>query len=704
MSADTEFLAKYAKHISFDDLSPTLYDDEIRLLKDSGKHISYNNKFFHVPPQYNPLYQKKDGVDSKSQLASPISSHHKSRHGSYKLPPPPEISVLKPPKPRPFDDEEIEDIDIADLSHILEKKVGTLTQKNTQENSGSTTGYTQSLFSNLNEIEDRVSKVQEPAKSQRKSFAGMSNEELAALEESYIAKGRTSNMDINNFDFNEQKPSYFESSTKRPSNIGLMDSTPSMYPSRPSVNHKAIVLTRENSKFDAYISEESRKTNRKVKSPFSSLRCVGCYISGRRFTWSSVDWYIENMAKDGDHVVIMTCIPNFEEKVDSLVYLEKRQKKKNELLRGKKALEPEKKSLPLGQRLEAIHAEARGVCQSILDYYSWRLQDKIVKITVEMVKDNSTKRAMTSVDSIYFPDMKIVSTVSANIKIKFRNGNVKLPFFVMKHYPTPVYVVPFEFINPNRLIQNSPTEYSAVRKSERLKWLDKTMKKTIVNPFSSSNDQLSDASSTDSNDTESVDSIDGYFPMGNDQLQNYQAFERNGYVPPKPARAMLFTRDSGSAYVYDKDGKRITPTSSRTSRRSSRFQLHDTGVYKVKSLITDNDTISNHEDPSVQFTSLPSIRKFQTTDVGSPAGSLQSKLARKKLSPKFSNEHLAKARSLEDQQGSKSHSRPRSNVLHTSSSTLSTSRSSLSSSSKDSSKAKKKKSFGSMFKKVFTGK
>ena len=50
-----------------------------------------------------------------------------------------------------------------------------------------------------------------------------------------------------------------------------------------------------------------------------------------------------------------------------------------------------------------------------------------------MFKEDSTKLALTKVAALYKPSVHIVATVSANIQIKFRKGNVKLTFFVMKH-------------------------------------------------------------------------------------------------------------------------------------------------------------------------------------------------------------------------------------------------------------------------------
>lgn len=41
----------FTKHISFDDLAPSLIDDQATIIKNDSHHIGLNNHFLHIPPQ-----------------------------------------------------------------------------------------------------------------------------------------------------------------------------------------------------------------------------------------------------------------------------------------------------------------------------------------------------------------------------------------------------------------------------------------------------------------------------------------------------------------------------------------------------------------------------------------------------------------------------------------------------------------------------
>ncbi|GMM55079.1 hypothetical protein DAKH74_016950 [Maudiozyma humilis] len=790
---ETTVRPSYERHISFDNLSPSLVDDEIQLLKSNNRYIGYNNRFSHIPPQYNPLYgvSGHGTSDEPSENNSNLSSRHGSRPQIHpadsgfrslssqpttdsmstfsefpgkgpsfpiykttsagsrsesplerriapsahvattmklgRLPPPPEQSILKK-VPKAIDEQQdIENVDISDLTTDEAQRMTKLTNDNTQWNSGSKAHYTQSLFSNLNEVEDRVSNKSRRGSSlslgetgsgrdgRRKSFANMTNEELAALENSYVALGRSTKSTIDQFDFGTQNPLFFDESKKAASTIKLpstiVDSLACVYPSRPSVDHKALSLTVTHPGFQECVNDMHQKLNNKYKDENGSLRVVSCYISGRRFTWSTVDWYIENFARDGDHLVIITCIPEFKEKFDIKMQHEKAQKKKEEMLqaagrgRSTERVDHSKKApkteTPLSKAvlMEGVYDEANAVCRSIVDYYYNRLKDKKVKLTLEMVKEDSTKLALTKVAALYKPSVHIVATVSANIQIKFRNGNVKLPFFVMKHYTIPVIVVPFEFIDRNLLIEGAPHEKSTVTKDNRLRVIDSIFRRTLVNPFLQGGEHHTtdgqEHDMTSSDDEESVASVNGYFPISTEQQKKINQFEQLGYVFPKSTREKLFESND---VVYDQDGKRLTPVQSKNSRRSSRVQFQESGLYKVKSMIdgvltpeevqaTASNTNYNNNHPSSglhpTFTMTQPLRKTKSSAVSASGGK------------KHHHRHHSGSSKGTTSSGERFHG----NSLSTS-----TSRGSRGSSSKDKTKAEKKKKsggFGSMFKKVF---
>lgn len=659
----------YTKHVSFDDLAPTLIDDEIQALKNSRKHIGFNNQFYHVPPQFNPLYNSGNHNDASNKhveskqnikdnaeklfsfsmapfdMIKPSASNNdvpfRSRSGSPsgllqhspRLPPAPKVSSLKEFTKSVDEQGDIVDYDVADLDLQSENKMNKDTERNTQANSGSRSGYTQSAFANLNELEDRLDSSStlslsrtatgtEDKGNRRKSFAGMSDAELAALEDYYAAQSRsTTTPTMERYDFREQDPLFIENMPKRVGTANI-DPLAATYPSRPVVDHRAISITTQNAKYEKYVQDLNVKTgSRKPEESLAAIRIVSCYISGRRYTWSSTDWYVENIAQDGDHLVIVTTIPWFEKEVEKSIDVASRRHRSGgygtEYGRSMSAENVDDRDREFGRvttsssdvdtlganepmsaglRIHAIHEEARMKCRNILNYYAVRLQHKIVKITVEMIKEDTPKDAITKAAALYRPDLQIISTVSTNLQIKFKNGNVKLPFFIMRHYAMPTIVVPYEFINPRLLgetvvnldpLSAKEKKHKDIPKGdERFPWLDSVILKTMKNPFLAENKAENEEDGE--GDSESVvSSVNEYFPISPEQKRKIDDFEKIGYVRPPPTHQNLY-EDGG--LLYDSNGNQLisSSTTPNLSRRSSRIQYNE-GIYKVKSLI-DNLT------------------------------------------------------------------------------------------------------------------
>ncbi|QLG73025.1 hypothetical protein HG535_0E01090 [Zygotorulaspora mrakii] len=702
MSAE---VAKFIKHVSFDDLAPTMIDDHAQALKASNKHIGFNNQFLHVPPQFNPMYHteaydfgdwsftsRSPNSRSGRRLSDQNSTHrdkvekmfaftmppplggkkdsrsslndgvYRSRSGSPlrsslcpRLPPPPDVSSLKPTKRTVDEQGVITDYNVADLDFETEKKMNKETLRNTQANSGSSNGFTQSAFANLNELEDRLNPKNSNAqklskgtagnekKKTRKSFADMSDKELAELEDFYASQSRSSASapTIDKFDFREQNPLFLDDITKK--NSSNIDPLAAIYPSRPVVNHRAISITLEHKDYEQFVENVNIRTgSKKPEESLVALRIVNCYISGKRYTWSSADWYVENMIENGDHLVIVTTIPFFEKEVeesdDALSWKRRSQTHKLERMMSAEHImgisdsDNESKSTDNGTtnsadhlsksaRIQAIHEEARKKCNKILSYYASRIGDKIVKITIEMIKDENLVDAMTKAAALYKPDIQIVSTVSTNLQIKFRNGFVKLPFFVMRHYSMPIVVIPFEFIDPRVLGEDvtvtseekvkEKVKLKAPCKGERVELLDSIIERTLVNPFlSESRDECDKDKFTDNDNDSVVASVNEYFPISPEKKRDIESFERLGYRRAPPTRANFFATANGTGNV---DGSRLHPVSTGgSSKRSSRIQ-YDDGIYKVKSLIDDlSDEGDARNDRKQTPTSYSRIRKTKS--------------------------------------------------------------------------------------------
>lgn len=117
-----------------------------------------------------------------------------------------------------------------------------------------------------------------------------------------------------------------------------------------------------------------------------------------------------------------------------------------------------------------------------------------------------------------------------------------------------------------------------------------------------------------------------------------------GYVRPKPSRQVLL--DDNTLMKYDSSGRKLTPIESRNSRRSSkrssRIQFNNNGIYKIKSMVDDiynHETAStphiktalkwDNEDPKMKFTSHP-MRKTKSAGLSPRTSSTSSSSGQRK--------------------------------------------------------------------------
>lgn len=669
---DRLFCVMYIKHVSFDDLSPSLADDQARSLKQMNKPITFNNAFLHIPPQFNPLYvdpslrddgrhgslpngssareipsgnanrlaqsmdmgfspsQQDINVAFKNILGKAISTDNSepafvaglgrtksgmssvssdsnsltrspTRASSARLPPPPALSVLRRKSNDSSTADSTEDVDLTMINSQLEKQIEKETTSNTQINSGNKYGarYTTSAFANLNELEDQLinnDSDNEPEK-KKKSYVDMSDEELAAIEKQLQSGGRQTHTDFNHFDFGQQNTLFIGSLQSKPplhsrvSNISQKNQDPGLtYPSRPSVTHKAISITR------------SHKDYNRMYQDSSSSRTVVCYLNGRRHTWASADWFITECAKDGDHLVIVTNLPMYEELQTMLKknFHEEHNSTRNKLeefsfdatIKNKApsaVLEPNFQQI--GLMINELDELTKYKCERMADYYASRCKNKIMKVTVEVVKEVNNKFFVVHVLDLYKPNLQIVSTVSTNFCIKFRNGHVKLPNFLARHFWVPTIVIPFEFIDPRHLGKfgtSSTPRPGVTGKKQRIEMLDRCINKSLndclgktsypSNPIDYGNDDHQDMLSVNS---EPEEDVTDYFPTSPEFIYKKQQLDKLGYIPPQPTRINSNNLNSTQSR-----------TSSKSSRRSSRvYFAEEPGMYKVKSLLNEPSDI-----------------------------------------------------------------------------------------------------------------
>ncbi|KAG7664283.1 uncharacterized protein J8A68_002198 [[Candida] subhashii] len=263
----------------------------------------------------------------------------------------------------------------------------------------------------------------------RKSYAGMTDEELLALDPQFQTK---SIHDLDKFKFDNQKTYYLSPSTRKPSSTPSLLSQPTskkiIYPTSNENNYRSISLTVKHDEFDTI--------------PYN--RTLLTVLTGRKHTWNTIDWLLlieqdkpeeSSFLIDGDYLIIASLIPNKFIKD----YTNRRKK-------------------------VSIYDFLHKKCTNLLNYaveYSAKLNLKL-KITVEFVLDNSEESALSTVKVIYGekymlqnvfrqyqPNIIIVGNKSSNLNFKYpikmapnhQQYMIKLSSYILKYSTIPVIFV-----------------------------------------------------------------------------------------------------------------------------------------------------------------------------------------------------------------------------------------------------------------------
>ncbi|AGO11632.1 AaceriADL147Wp [[Ashbya] aceris (nom. inval.)] len=673
--SNTPATSNYKPNVSFQDLTPALVDEQVTKIRKLRGTPSLSSALVHIPPHLNPLYVDTSvedddedenreygkgvrrpslnmdlGYSAQSQqevteaykfifdgtagsaasrrslhlspVASPSVSPDRSKTGSVglRLPPPPRQSILK----NKDMSQDVQDFDTSKIDIQQELVIEQLTKQNTENNSGATRGYTTSAFSHLREPEDRLmadgrgdggscgQDSTSERKARRKSYAEMTNSELAELEESLNPYSAESN--IAKFDFSEQSKLYIGPAkiSKNAPRIKAESSPTSIYPSRPAVPYHAVTCSKVHKEYNAYVAEAEGAANG------SKPRTVACYLSGRRHSWSAVDAYINLFARNGDHLVVWAYLPMYDEKLTNLT--NKAAERPKPLL-DKYQFATEK--IPAKQETAVDHERAcltvleldnmaKAKCMSLVDFYTKRCSHLVMKVTVEFIKHDSMQGATAKLMSLYEPDMEFVSTVSTTFNVKFRNGHVKLPTYLAKHAPVPTAIVAHEFADTKRVVQ-TPGGEVAQDYGVHLKRLENIVLSTSVNPYdvqslNSRGTDLADCPSDDEG-SEGTASVGAYFPSDQDMRRKRDQFNMLGYIPPKP--------------VHLDTKQLLSLGSSRSSRRSSRHTFTSSEIYKVKSMISDDIPYSTNPIRMVKSAQSTSSGTTGSTPLPRPARKIE---------------------------------------------------------------------------------
>ncbi|AAS51773.2 ADL147Wp [Eremothecium gossypii ATCC 10895] len=699
--SNTPAISGYKSNVSFQDLTPALVDEQVTKIRKLRGTPSLSSALVHIPPHLNPLYvdtsvdDDEDGeereygkgirrpslnmdlgysaqsqqevteaykfifdgtagsaVSRRSTHLSPPGSRSASPQNSksgppgLRLPPPPRLSILKNKDVA----QDAQDFDTSKIDIQQELVIEQLTKQNTESNSPATRGYSTGAFARLQELEDRLmsdgqggsSRGQEnksARKARRKSYADMSDSELAQLEDSMNPYSATSNID--KFDFSEQSKLYIgpTNPSKNLPRIKTDNPPTSIYPSRPAVPYHAISCSNMHEEYSAYVSQTAAAANG------AKPRTVACYLSGRRHSWSAVDAYINMFARSGDHLVIWAYLPMYDREITNLSSKTSERPKSSldmyQFATEKKTTKPETASDHERACMMVLELDniAKAKCKSLLDFYTKRCSHLIMKVTVEFIKHESMQGATANLISLYEPDMEFVSTISTTFNVKFRNGHVKLPTYLAKHASIPTVIVSHEFVDTKRAVQ-TPSGEVTQEPGIQLKRLENIVLSTSVNPYdvqslNSRGTDLADCSSDEGDDegSEASASVGAYFPSDQDMRRKRDQFNTLGYIPPKP--------------VYVDTRQLLSIGSSRSSRRSSRHTFTSSEIYQVKSMISDDIPYSTNPIRTVKSaqsassgttnsTPLPRpVRRIEPMTPSTPASSNPPTKKKGKLFSKF---------------------------------------------------------------------
>ncbi|KAK6893633.1 hypothetical protein K6H09_003362 [Candida tropicalis] len=375
-------LPEFARCVSFNNINPPAYDSDSPLNSpiygSNDNSTADGNYTFSASSSSHPVSLDEFSFAYGRKNSNPNS--YISKRKRLRLPPPPEKSILKNSvSSQQLEYNDLFQNNLADATINYHKEEELLDEE--KENGSSSTSSTNSsplltaVAGNGN-----VPDYNGANPPRRKSLAGLTDEELMALDPQY-STSKTSNVD--KFKFDNQQTYYLSPSSRRtslPSESVSQLNKRQEYPTSNENNYKCISL--------------SAKANNSVPSDYK--RTILTIISGRKHTWKSLDWLVTNeqfegILQDGDALVVGALVP--------LKYL------KNNKKRSKASID------------EYLFQK----CSNLLTYlmsYITKLDLK-VKVTVEFVLDYDDE------------DDTLCTTISTG---KILRGNKYMIFHLFKQY------------------------------------------------------------------------------------------------------------------------------------------------------------------------------------------------------------------------------------------------------------------------------
>ncbi|SCW02734.1 LAFE_0F13102g1_1 [Lachancea fermentati] len=202
--------------------------------------------------------------------------------------------------------------------------------------------------------------------------------------------------------------------------------------------------------------------NEKVGYP-NTPRTIVCHISGRRHTWTALDWVLKRFSKDIDHLVVLTNIPRMSARRRSKSRsrsrsVASRSRSLGPFSREDLSSEQLQRTLSAGPGTssnEEKHrcfiewtsgyeiADIKKVLKNIVQYVTTVLpSDRVVKLTVEIVI-GKTKKVMLDAMNVYTPDLIVLSSLrwrSTDSLVIWKSR--VLTDALSQSFPVPVVIVP----------------------------------------------------------------------------------------------------------------------------------------------------------------------------------------------------------------------------------------------------------------------
>ena len=358
-----------------------------------------------------------------------------------------------------------------------------------------------------------------------KNIKDLTNEELALVEEQLgkSTKSKTgSNMD--NYEFNMKQKLIFDdpvlkNGSTASSFMKRMDMKKKKlllqngYPTRPWIRSKSIILTKQHPEYDKYVSTSFSDVS--VEQKPGCFRNVFIYISNREHTWTSIECYFKYFARDGDHLIIGTRIP--EEMMDPYSIIFRKTKKPTTTTTASANAKL--------SYYEDLEQRCEDACEDVLKYiyYKTFFHNKKIKFTINMSKSGDLKNCIETFLREYDPHLILITSISFNLFIKFSNSHIKLSRLFTRFLRFCI-VINQDFFDMER-----PKNFKSIK--DPVSVIDQCILDSFNNPFDSRKDE-----------TEILKSH-------NDVL-NQEFFQKYGYYKPSMISIDDCELDSYTDYSY----------------------------------------------------------------------------------------------------------------------------------------------------------